>query len=90
MSDEQRLSGRVYGSDHDDPERGPQRGRTYAELVGGPLDGLLLDITGWSAEEFADGAALMSDRGYYGPGGRSLYGPRPDSPLRWEWEGDTA
>lgn len=35
--------------------------------------GLLLDITGWAPEAVADGVALMSDRWYYGPGGRSLY-----------------
>jgi hypothetical protein len=38
-ADEQPLR-RVYGADHDDP--GPRPGRDYAELVGGPLDGLLL------------------------------------------------
>ncbi|MFJ9434805.1 hypothetical protein ACIRQY_34880 [Streptomyces sp. NPDC101490] len=41
-----RTSRRVYGSDHDDPDPGPRPGHTYAELTGGPLDGLLLDITG--------------------------------------------
>ncbi|MFM9700602.1 hypothetical protein [Streptomyces europaeiscabiei] len=34
-----------YATDHDHP--GPKPGRSYAELVGGPLDGLLLDITDW-------------------------------------------
>ncbi|MCX5097244.1 hypothetical protein OOK36_53040 [Streptomyces sp. NBC_00365] len=38
--DEQLLRGRIYGADHDHP--GPKPGRSYAELVGGPLDGLLL------------------------------------------------
>ncbi|MFB8182136.1 hypothetical protein ACFC8N_40255 [Streptomyces sp. NPDC055966] len=42
--DEQPLRGRVYGADHDHP--GPVPGQRYAELVGGPLEGLLLDITG--------------------------------------------
>ncbi|MFE4337407.1 hypothetical protein ACFRQM_51505 [Streptomyces sp. NPDC056831] len=45
--DEQLLRGRVYGHDHDDPNPGPLPHQTYAALVGGPLDGLLLDITGW-------------------------------------------
>ncbi|MET8412484.1 hypothetical protein ABZV34_31070 [Streptomyces sp. NPDC005195] len=45
--DEQLLRGRVYGHDHDDPNPGPLPHQTYAVLVGGPLDGLLLDITGW-------------------------------------------
>ncbi|WP_286260447.1 hypothetical protein [Streptomyces graminofaciens] len=44
--DEQLLRGRVYGHDADDPHPGPRPGRAYAELVGGPLDGLLFDITG--------------------------------------------
>ncbi len=42
--DEQLLRGRIYGTDHDHPV--PKPGRSYAELVGGPLGGLLLDITG--------------------------------------------
>ncbi|MER6738133.1 hypothetical protein [Streptomyces puniciscabiei] len=37
--DEQVLNGRVYGAEHDDPNPGPFPHRTYAELVGGPLDG---------------------------------------------------
>ncbi|MFF5015098.1 hypothetical protein [Streptomyces sp. NPDC001165] len=43
--DEQLLRGRVYGHDHDDPNPGSPPHRTYAMLIGGPLDGLLLDIT---------------------------------------------
>lgn len=53
--DEQLLRGRVYGRDHDDPNPGPLPHRTYAALDGGPLDGLLLDITGWRPEEVDDG-----------------------------------
>lgn len=34
-----------------------------AELVGGPLDGLLLDITGWTADEIQTGVALMTELG---------------------------
>ncbi|TDU80441.1 hypothetical protein EDD91_7292 [Streptomyces sp. KS 21] len=34
-----------------DPNPDPRPGRAYAELVGGPLDGPLLDITGWPADE---------------------------------------
>ncbi|MGW2945227.1 hypothetical protein [Streptomyces sp. NPDC001226] len=37
------MRGRVYGADHEDA--GPRQGRVYAELVAGPLDGLLLDVT---------------------------------------------
>lgn len=54
--DEQLLRGRIYGADHDHP--GPKPGRSYAELVGGPLDGLLLDTTGWRPEEIDDGVSL--------------------------------
>ncbi|MFJ6659778.1 hypothetical protein ACIQNG_26000 [Streptomyces sp. NPDC091377] len=41
------------GTEHDDPHPGPLPHRTYAELVGGPPDGLLLDIHGWRTEEVA-------------------------------------
>lgn len=59
--DEQLLRRRVYGADHDDPDSGPLLHRTYAELVGGLLDGLLLDITGWRPEEVDDGVALFTE-----------------------------
>ncbi|WP_331725052.1 hypothetical protein [Streptomyces sp. NBC_00040] len=84
--DEELLRGRVYGTDHDDPNPGPRPGRDYAELVGGPLDGLLLDITGWTADEIQTGVALMTELGQFGPGGRALY---PGERGRWDWSGDT-
>ncbi|MFJ9662684.1 hypothetical protein ACIRPR_32585 [Streptomyces griseoflavus] len=74
--DEQLLNGRVYGAEHDDPNPGPLPHRTYAELVGGPLDGLLLDIHGWRTEEVDDGVALSTELSRW-PGGRALYDPRP-------------
>lgn len=74
--DEQLLNGRVYGHDHEDPNPGPLPHRTYAELVGGPLDGLLLDIHGWRTVEVDDGVALATELGQF-PGGRALYDPRP-------------
>ncbi|MEV6793047.1 hypothetical protein AB0M87_13805 [Streptomyces sp. NPDC051320] len=80
---------RVYGADHDDPDPGPRPGHVYRELVGGPLDGLLLDVTGWSGAQLGEGAVLVTEIGSYGPGGRTLYGPRAADPLRWDWEGDT-
>lgn len=80
---------RVYGADHEDPDPGPRAGRSYRELVGGPLDGLLLDVTGWSDEQLVGGAALTTEIGAYGPGGRALYGPRNADPRKWDWEGDT-
>ncbi|MEV7190088.1 hypothetical protein [Kitasatospora sp. NPDC093102] len=87
MDDEALLRGRVYGADHDDP--GPQHGHEYRELVAGPLDGLLLDVTGWDADQLAGGAALATEIGSYGAGGRAHYEPRPADPRRWEWRGDT-
>ncbi|WP_433544208.1 hypothetical protein ACQPZG_03195 (plasmid) [Streptomyces sp. CA-294286] len=77
--DEQLLRGRVYGCDHDVPHPGPLPHRTYAELVGGPLDGLLLDIHGWPAGELDGGVALPTELGQF-PGGRALYDPRPGEP----------
>ncbi|WP_409236441.1 hypothetical protein [Streptomyces sp. PA5.6] len=84
--DEQLLRGRVYGQDHERP--GPRPGKSYVELVGGPLDGLLLDITGWTREEVAAGVALPTELGQFGAGGRSTYRPGPDGRARFEWAGD--
>ncbi|WP_425580116.1 hypothetical protein [Streptomyces polychromogenes] len=50
-------------------------GHSYVELVGSLLDGQLLDVTGWSPLEVADGVLLMSERGVFGPGGRCAYEP---------------
>ncbi|WP_225828028.1 hypothetical protein [Streptomyces naphthomycinicus] len=88
--DEQLLRRRVYGADHDQP--GPRPDRRYAELVGGPLDGLLLDITGWTGwtpDEVDTGVALTTELGQFGAGGRAVYAPRPGVPDRWDWTGDT-
>jgi len=84
--DEQLFRGRVYGADHDDP--GPRAGHVYRELCGGPLDGLLLDVTGRDAAQLADGAALPTHLGRYGDAGRSRYRPRPGDPRRWDHAGD--
>ncbi len=74
------------------PHPGPLPHQTYAALVGGPLDGLLLDITGWRPEEVDDGVALMTELGRW-PGGRALYDPRPPGGLgvvcRFYYSGDT-
>ncbi|MFD3613470.1 hypothetical protein ACFWXA_36610 [Streptomyces atroolivaceus] len=80
---------RVYGADHDDPDPGPRPGHVYVELVGGPLDGLLLDVTGWPAERLAAGAALGTELGKFGAGGRAVYGPVTADPERWAWEADS-
>jgi hypothetical protein len=79
---------RVYGAEHDDPDPGPRTGHVYRELVGGPLDGLLLDVTGWSDRQLLESAALVTEIGKFGPGGRALYGPRAGDPLHWDWQGD--
>lgn len=86
--DEEILRGRVYGMDRDDRNPGLRPGRDYAQLVGGPLDGCLLDITGWSGTEMHSGIALLTELGRFGPGGRAMYGPRPGEPRRWDWSGD--
>ncbi|MDX2709176.1 hypothetical protein PV350_41005 [Streptomyces sp. PA03-6a] len=80
------LLRRVYGAFADDPA--PRRGHVYRELFGGPLDGLLLDVTGWTETERAIGAALRTDIGRYGPGGRAVYAPRPEDPRVWDWQHD--
>ncbi|MGW2939607.1 hypothetical protein ACWDA7_49875 [Streptomyces sp. NPDC001156] len=81
------MRGRVYGADHEDA--GPRQGRMYVELVGGPLDGLLLDITGWPDHELNEGVALTTEIGRYGPGGRALYAPRSTDRQRFDWHGDS-
>ncbi|MFJ2819125.1 hypothetical protein [Streptomyces sp. NPDC087294] len=84
---------RVYGAYEDDPDPGPQPGHDYVELVGGPLDGQLVDVTGVGPAERARGAALIADApaGMYGAGGRAWYAPQPEAGAdRWFWEGDTA
>ncbi|RNG36072.1 hypothetical protein [Streptomyces botrytidirepellens] len=86
--DEQLLRGRVYGHGYDDPNPSPRAGQTYVELVGGPLDGLLLDVTGWTQNEIDTGVALPTELGQF-PGGRALYDPRPGDPSRFNWSGDT-
>lgn len=58
------------------------------ELVGGPLDGLLLDVTGCTDEERETGATLITETGAYNPGGRAEYEPRPGSPGLCDWQRD--
>ncbi|WUT01705.1 hypothetical protein OHA46_33655 (plasmid) [Streptomyces sp. NBC_00708] len=79
-------SRRVYGSDGE-PDGGPEPGHDYRELVGGPLDGQLLDVTGWSEDMLTTGAYLIAPLSAYGPGGRASYEPAPgalDGPFIWE------
>jgi hypothetical protein len=55
--------------------RGDRRWYVEDQLTGGPLDGLLLDVTGWTTDEIATGAALPTGLGRF-PGGRTLYDRR--------------
>ncbi|MEU9056963.1 hypothetical protein AB0D37_42430 [Streptomyces sp. NPDC048384] len=62
---------------------------TRSELVGGPLDGLLLDVTGSTHDEIGTSVLLQTALGQYGPDGRTLYEPRPGDPSRFDWTGDS-
>lgn len=85
MDEVEFLRGRVYGADHEDA--GPRPERVYAHLVGGPLDGLLLDVTDRSEQELRE-VALTTEIGRYGPGGRALYARRENDGRRLDWRGD--
>ncbi|MFD5787088.1 hypothetical protein ACFWH1_10795 [Streptomyces sp. NPDC127037] len=79
---------RVYGSDGE-ADSGPEPGHVYRELVGGPLDGQLLDVTGWSEDMLTTGAYLIAPLSAYGAGGRASYEPAPGAPDgSFFWEGD--
>ncbi|MEV3858893.1 hypothetical protein AB0J38_31840 [Streptomyces sp. NPDC050095] len=86
MDEQEFMRGRVYGADHEDA--GPRPGRSYAQLVGGPLDGLLLDVTDRSAPDAPAAVALPTELGAFGPGGRALYGPVDGDGRRFAWHGD--
>lgn len=60
---------RVYGTEHHLLAAGPQPGRSCRELTGGPLDGQLIDVTGWTDEEITTGGYLITLHSAYGPGG---------------------
>jgi hypothetical protein len=87
--DERWVKRRVYGAEHDNPDPGPEPGHEYVELCGGPLDGLLVDVTGWSVQERVDGAALMTEIGAFGAGGRAWYRQRRGTAAVWDWDGDS-
>jgi len=87
--DEQPVGPWVYGHDRpDDSDPGPQPGRNYVELAGGPLDGLLLDVTDWTQDEISTRTCLRTELGQFGPGGRAMYDPRPGDPGHFDWSGD--
>ncbi|MGW5354228.1 hypothetical protein ACWERV_27380 [Streptomyces sp. NPDC004031] len=83
------LQRRVYGADHDDPDAGRRDEHEYVELSGGPLDGLLLDVTGVPEADRTGGAALATEIGRYGARGKACYRPALARPWVWLWEGDT-
>ncbi|MGW0364456.1 hypothetical protein [Streptomyces sp. NPDC002990] len=86
--DDSMLRRRIYGADHDDPDPGPRPGHVYGELVGGPLDGLLLDITSWSEAQCAEEVRLPTEIGRFGAGGRAHYRRRAAGSTHWDWSGD--
>ncbi|MFJ9181360.1 serine protease [Streptomyces sp. NPDC102360] len=73
------LRRRVYGAAPDGHNQHPLPWRTYAALIGGPLDGLLLDITDWTKDKIDTGAALSAELGRF-PGGSAVYAPHRDEP----------
>lgn len=78
----------MYGTEPNEPATGPQPGHTYRELTGGPLDGQLIEVTGWTDEQITGGAYLITPHSTYGPGGRSSYAPTISNPDgSWVWEG---
>jgi hypothetical protein len=60
--------------------------RVVVDLIGGPCDGELLDLSG-APHTVETGVALPSPGSAY-PGGRSLYDARPNEPGRLYWSGE--
>lgn len=58
---------------------------THAELIGGPLDGHLVPVDGWSAERRMTGVAHIVPGEDY----RACYSAPADDPMaaKWEFEG---
>lgn len=53
------------------------------KYVGGPLDGKVLDVSGWSAEQVATGTYEVVE----GWSARANYEPEPGDPLVWLYRG---
>ncbi|MER6571074.1 hypothetical protein ABT288_34075 [Streptomyces sp. NPDC001093] len=53
----------------------------------GPLDGLLLDITGFTREEAGTGVALATELGQLDAGSRAIYDPRLGDAEHFDWTG---
>ncbi|MFJ8164196.1 hypothetical protein ACIRBY_25180 [Streptomyces sp. NPDC096136] len=64
----------MYGLGPEEPA-GPWPGHSCVELVGGPLDGTLLDVCGWDPQGIVGHAMVMSEHDRFGPGGGSEYVP---------------
>ncbi|MFE9912502.1 hypothetical protein [Streptomyces clavifer] len=59
---------RIYGSEPGESDI-EVPGHRHAALIGGPLDGQLIDVTKWSRQQLVDVAALITEHGRFGPGG---------------------
>jgi hypothetical protein len=79
----------AYGADLDPPGPGPRQGHEYVELVGGPLDGLLLDVTQVPRTERPEGVIRLTGIGDPAAGAGARYACRPDRPGVWLWQRDT-
>ncbi|MFD9142737.1 hypothetical protein ACFVY7_18330 [[Kitasatospora] papulosa] len=84
----ERTRRRIYGAEPDPYATLP--GHEYVQLLVGPLDGQLLNITGLTPEQRDIGVHLIAPHSTYGGSGRSLYAPaerlRRDG--AWVWRGD--
>ena len=82
---------------HHDPNPGPLPHRTYTELVGGPLDGLLLELYGVGGPRKSTTAWPCPPSCRGGPVAAALYDPRSGEPrtpgpgvsCRFYYSGDT-
>jgi hypothetical protein len=78
----------AYGTDLDTQESGRRAGHEYVELIGGPLDGLLLDVTHVPRGERPEGVLLLTGIEPSATAARACYGCSPDRPGVWTWQGD--
>ncbi|MFJ7271346.1 hypothetical protein ACIQV3_32695 [Streptomyces sp. NPDC099050] len=84
-----KRDGRGYCGD-DGHWAGPSPGHAYVALLGGPLGGRLFHVSGWSKQERAVSALLITDHGFFGAGGRALCKPSPAAPEgSFLWDSDT-
>ncbi|MFD9831928.1 hypothetical protein [[Kitasatospora] papulosa] len=77
---------RIYGAEPDPYATLP--GHDYVQLLGGPLDGQLLNITGLTPEQRVVGVYLIAPHTTCVPGRRVVYVPaagRADDV--WVWQG---